>query len=121
NARDAMPEGGTITITTDNIDAEDRDAARQRRLDPGRYVMIEVADTGEGMKRAVLAKAFEPFFTTKPIGKGSGLGLSMVYGFVQQSGGQVHIESTVGRGTTVRLYLPRDLDAASVAGERSAA
>ncbi|MGE4482146.1 PAS domain S-box protein [Acidocella sp.] len=106
NARDAMPEGGQLTIETANVD---RAAAgsRQRDLMPGSYVCISVADTGVGMDGATIAKAFEPFFTTKPLGQGTGLGLSMIYGFAQQSGGSVKIMSKPGAGTTVRLLLPR--------------
>ena len=106
NARDAMPEGGRITIETANRWLDDR-AARERDLPRGQYLSLCVTDTGTGMTTDVIAKAFEPFFTTKPIGQGTGLGLSMIYGFVRQSGGQVRIYSEVGRGTTVCLYLPR--------------
>ena len=105
NARDAMAPGGTLTITTANgiigeADAED-DAV------PGHYVSLAVRDTGAGMSEATMSRVFEPFFTTKEVGKGTGLGLSMVYGFVKQSGGHLRIESTIGRGTTVTLYLPK--------------
>jgi signal transduction histidine kinase/ActR/RegA family two-component response regulator len=102
NARDAMPRGGTITLTTANQVVTDDDDA-----EPGDYVRISVADDGEGMARETLARAFEPFFTTKEPGKGSGLGLSQVYGLAQQSGGAVHLESALGVGTTVTLLLPR--------------
>jgi len=106
NARDAMPTGGRITVETGNrwLDAR---AARERDLEPGPYLALSVTDTGTGMPADVIAKAFEPFFTTKPIGQGTGLGLSMIYGFVRQSGGQVQITSIVGEGTTLVLYLPR--------------
>ena len=106
NARDAMPDGGRITIETANkwLDAH---GARERDLPPGQYVSICVTDTGTGMPPDVIAKAFDPFFTTKPIGQGTGLGLSMIHGFVRQSGGQVRIYSEVGLGTTMCLYLPR--------------
>jgi PAS domain S-box-containing protein len=106
NARDAMPDGGRLTIETTNawIDA---DTARQRDMQSGQYVAICVTDTGIGMAPEVIARAFDPFFTTKPIGQGTGLGLSMIYGFTRQSGGQARIYSEVGAGTTVRLYLPR--------------
>jgi PAS domain S-box-containing protein len=106
NARDAMPEGGRITIETANkwIDAN---VARQHNLPEGQYVSLCVSDTGTGMTPEVIARVFEPFFTTKPIGEGTGLGLSMVYGFAQQSGGQVRIYSEVGQGSTVCIYLPR--------------
>jgi len=106
NGRDAMPDGGRLTIETTNawINA---DTARQRDMQPGQYVVICVTDTGTGMPPDVIARAFDPFFTTKPTGQGTGLGLSMIYGFVRQSGGQARIYSEVGEGTTVRLYLPR--------------
>ncbi len=111
NARDAMPEGGRITIETANkwLDAH---AARERDLDPGQYLSLCVTDTGTGMSPDVIAKAFDPFFTTKPLGQGTGLGLSMIYGFVRQSGGQVRIYSELGQGTTMCLYLPRHYGAA---------
>jgi PAS domain S-box-containing protein len=106
NARDAMPDGGRITIETHNswIDAR---AARQRDMEPGQYVAICVSDTGTGMTADVIARAFDPFYTTKPIGQGTGLGLSMVYGFAKQSAGQVRIYSEVGEGASVHIYLPR--------------
>jgi CheY-like chemotaxis protein len=105
NARDAMPAGGTVTIETANVPAGHVKAPKT--LAAGDHVMISVADTGTGMSDEVLAKVFEPFFTTKEVGKGSGLGLSMVLGIAQQHGGGVEIASYIGRGTTVRLYLPR--------------
>jgi signal transduction histidine kinase len=105
NARDAMPEGGTLTITTANARPTGKESGLE--LPPGDYVMIQVADTGTGMTEEVLRNAFEPFFTTKGPGRGSGLGLSQVYGLVTQSGGGVQIDSRLGRGTTVRLYFPR--------------
>jgi signal transduction histidine kinase len=107
NARDAMaPDGGRLTIETANKWLDDR-AARERDLSPGQYISLCVTDTGAGMTPDVIARAFDPFFTTKPIGQGTGLGLSMIYGFVRQSGGQVRIYSEVGKGTTMCLYLPR--------------
>jgi PAS domain S-box-containing protein len=106
NARDAMPDGGRITIETANKWLDER-AARERELPPGQYVSLCVTDTGTGMTPDVIAQAFDPFFTTKPIGQGTGLGLSMIHGFVRQSGGQVRIYSELGRGTTMCLYLPR--------------
>ena len=107
NARDAMaPKGGRLTIETANKWLDDR-AAAERDLPPGQYISICVTDTGVGMTPEVIARAFDPFFTTKPAGRGTGLGLSMVYGFVRQSGGQVRVYSEVGRGTTMCLYLPR--------------
>ena len=106
NARDAMPDGGTITIESGNR-WMDRRTAEQRGLEPGQYISLCVSDTGSGMPTAVIAKAFDPFFTTKPIGMGTGLGLSMVYGFAKQSGGSVNIYSEVGAGSMVCIYLPR--------------
>ena len=109
NARDAMaPAGGRLTIETANKWLDDRSAA-ERELPPGQYISVCVSDTGTGMTPEVMSRAFDPFFTTKPIGMGTGLGLSMVYGFVRQSGGQVRIYSEPGRGTTMCLYLPRHL------------
>jgi nitrogen-specific signal transduction histidine kinase/ActR/RegA family two-component response regulator len=104
NARDAMPDGGTVTVTTGRLTVGD-DAA-MRELVPGDYVVLEVADDGTGMSPAVLQRAAEPFFTTKGQGKGTGLGLAMVHGFLQQSRGRLEIESEVGRGTRVRIILP---------------
>ncbi len=109
NARDAMPDGGKLTIETSNKWIDER-AARQHDLPVGQYVSVCVTDTGTGMAPDIIAKAFEPFFTTKPIGEGTGLGLSMVYGFARQSGGQVRIYSEVGEGTTMCMYLPRHAD-----------
>ena len=106
NARDAMPDGGRLTVETGNRWLDER-AARERGLQPGHYVSLSVSDTGTGMTPEVIRRAFDPFFTTKPIGVGTGLGLSMVYGFVQQSGGQVRITSEPGQGAMVCLYLPR--------------
>ncbi|MGA6106918.1 ATP-binding protein [Pseudomonas solani] len=106
NARDAMPDGGCITLRTANL-ALDREAAHAHDMPEGYYLSLCVSDTGTGMTPDVMAHAFEPFFTTKPIGQGTGLGLSMIYGFAQQSGGQVRISSTVGEGTRVVIYLPR--------------
>jgi PAS domain S-box-containing protein len=106
NARDAMPDGGRITIETANRWL-DREAARAHDMPEGQYLALSVSDTGTGMTPEVIAKAFDPFFTTKPIGQGTGLGLSMIYGFAQQSGGQVRIYSEIGQGTTLRIYLPR--------------
>ncbi len=107
NGRDAMPGGGRLTIETSSVRIPRPAAGTKTDLEPGDYTVVCVADTGIGMSRETLAKAFDPFFTTKPIGQGTGLGLSMVYGFAKQSNGHVRIESEVGRGTKVRLYLPR--------------
>jgi CheY-like chemotaxis protein len=106
NARDAMPEGGVLTVETSNCMLADA-AAKALELPAGAYVSLSVSDTGSGMTEDVIACAFDPFFTTKPLGEGTGLGLSMVYGFVRQSGGQASISSEPGKGTTVCLYLPR--------------
>ncbi|GGK35382.1 PAS/PAC sensor hybrid histidine kinase [Pseudomonas koreensis] len=108
NARDAMPDGGRITIETANrtMDAE---TARAMDMPEGQYLCLCVTDTGTGMSAEVIAKAFDPFFTTKPLGQGTGLGLSMIYGFAKQSGGQVRVHSQVGQGTTMCIYLPRYL------------
>ncbi len=115
NARDAMPHGGTLTIETVNAELDETQAAALD-LPPGPYIHLKVADTGAGMTAEVIARAFDPFFTTKPIGAGTGLGLSMVYGFARQSGGQARIASTPGVGTSVCLFLPRhDVPAASTA------
>jgi signal transduction histidine kinase len=106
NARDAMPGGGRITIETGNRWLDER-IARERDTTPGQYISLSVTDTGSGMSPEVVARAFDPFFTTKPVGEGTGLGLSMIYGFVRQSAGQVRIYSEIGQGTTLCLYLPR--------------
>ncbi|MFT3998030.1 MAG: ATP-binding protein [Asticcacaulis sp.] len=107
NARDAMADGGRLTIETQNAQIDERYAASEG-IAAGPYVLMAVSDTGSGMPADVIAKAFDPFFTTKEVGKGTGLGLSQVYGFVNQSGGHIKIYSTIGQGTTIKIYLPRD-------------
>jgi PAS domain S-box-containing protein len=117
NARDAMPEGGTVTIKTSSLLLDEHRPASLHELQPGPYLTLTVSDTGMGMPRAVRERAFEPFFTTKAPGQGSGLGLSMVYGFVKQSDGHVEIKSDAGRGTAVLIYLPLQTAAALVEPE----
>lgn len=107
NARDAMPEGGRLIIETETFVLDEDSTSGQLELEPGVYAVLSVSDIGTGMDRETLEHAFEPFYTTKDVGKGSGLGLSMVYGFMKQSGGQARIYSEVGEGTTVRLYFPQ--------------
>jgi len=121
NGRDAMPVGGRLTIETANAHLDAANTSRQDDVAPGDYVMIEISDTGSGMTPDVLARAIDPFFTTKPIGEGTGLGLSMVYGFAKQTRGHLRIQSEVGRGTVVKLYLPRALQDAVFLEERAIA
>lgn len=109
NARDAMPSGGSLTISARNVQLSADALVGSDRAEPGDFIEVRVSDSGVGMTPDVLSKVFDPFFTTKPLGKGTGLGLSMIYGFVQQSKGHVKVESADGAGTTISLYLPRDL------------
>lgn len=113
NARDAMPQGGRLTVCTKNVTVDEAFCGDHPELEPGDYVSISVSDTGNGIDPEIIERVFEPFFTTKESGKGSGLGLAMVHGFAEQSGGLATIESELGRGTTVQILLPRCLAAHS--------
>ncbi len=117
NARDAMPKGGTVTMTTSNAEVDAAFAARIPDAKPGAYVRLSVSDTGSGMSPEIQTRIFEPFFTTKELGKGTGLGLSTVFGIVQQAGGFIHLDSEVGRGTTFNIYLPR-AESSKASGQR---
>jgi signal transduction histidine kinase len=114
NARDAMPDGGRLTIETHNADLHDASANARVEVPAGQYVAVTVTDTGTGMPPEVVARAFDPFFTTKPEGQGTGLGLSQVQGFTRQSQGHVQIHSEPGRGTSLTIYLPRHTHGAAV-------
>ena len=120
NARDAMPDGGWLTISTGDVPLSAADLAGEEGMAPGAFAALAVTDTGSGMDEATKARVFEPFFTTKPRGQGTGLGLSQVYGFVRQSGGLVRLDSAPGEGTTVRLFLPRYEPAEAGAGDSEA-
>jgi two-component system cell cycle sensor histidine kinase/response regulator CckA len=120
NARDAMPEGGELTVRTRNITAEECSTLNYRELPPGDYVLVDIEDTGTGIPPDVLDKIFEPFFTTKEVGKGTGLGLSMVYGIVKQTGGFIFCDSEVGKGTTFRIFLPRHVAVSAQAADEPA-
>jgi two-component system cell cycle sensor histidine kinase/response regulator CckA len=110
NARDAMPDGGEILITTENVSERESIALKDRGLDRGEYVMCEVRDSGTGIKPEHLEKIFDPFFSTKEVGKGTGLGLSTVYGIVKQTGGTIIVDSEIGKGASFRIYLPRYIE-----------
>ncbi|MDP2331945.1 MAG: ATP-binding protein, partial [Reyranella sp.] len=121
NARDAMPKGGRLLLETRRVVVSEAEAARFEGARPGEHALLAVTDSGEGIAPENLDQVFEPFFTTKEVGRGTGLGLSMVYGFIQQSNGHLRIESALGRGTTVSLYLPRTDEPVQAEGALAAA
>jgi two-component system cell cycle sensor histidine kinase/response regulator CckA len=120
NARDAMPQGGKLTIRTDNVTADEVRRLNLTGMPPADSVLIEMSDTGTGIPPEVMDKIFEPFFTTKEVGKGTGLGLSTVFGIVKQSGGFIYVDSVVGKGTAFRIYLPRHVPTAEEIAEEKA-
>jgi CheY-like chemotaxis protein len=119
NSRESLPDGGKLTVETANVHLDREYAETRDEVTPGQYVMVAISDNGTGIPPDAMERVFEPFFTTKEIGKGAGLGLSMVYGFIKQSGGHMAIYSEIGEGTTVRLYLPRARDGATAAPART--